>query len=122
MNFLSYYNYIFNANCSMLPLCLLNSKQTHWTVFLSVHSQLVPVVFLLELLHLTLQQQQLLASDGGGVQRVTAAQLLLQSTCLCLKGRLLLQSHRQLLEGKKQEQKTNIARRGVKLEDLVTDY
>lgn len=58
----------------------------------------IPVILLLKLLHLALQQQQLLASDGGGVQGVAAAQPLLQGADLCLHGRLLLQTQRQLPE------------------------
>lgn len=51
-----------------------------------------PVVLLLQLLHLTLQQQQLLARDGGGrgIQRVAAAKPLPQGADLRLEGRPLL--------------------------------
>lgn len=59
----------------------------------------VPVVLLLKLLHLSVQQQQLLACDGsgGGVQSVTATELLLQGAGLSLQGQPLLQSRGQLL-------------------------
>lgn len=58
----------------------------------------VPVILLLELLHLTLQEQQLLAGDGRGraVRRVAATQLLLQGAVLHLQGSLLLHGGGQL--------------------------
>lgn len=60
--------------------------------------QPLPVILLLQLLHLTLQEQQLLAGDGrdGGVGRVAATQLLPQGAILHLQGGLLLGGHRQL--------------------------
>lgn len=59
----------------------------------------VPVVLFLKLLHLSVQQQQLLACDGsgGGVQIVTATELLLQGAGLSLQRQPLFQSHGQLL-------------------------
>lgn len=58
----------------------------------------VPVILLLQLLHLTLQEQQLLAGDGRGraVRRVAATQLLLQGAVLRLQGSLLLHGGGQL--------------------------
>lgn len=58
----------------------------------------VPVILLLQLLHLTLQEQQLLAGDGRGraVCRVAAAQLLPQGAVIRLQGSLLLHGGGQL--------------------------
>lgn len=58
----------------------------------------VPVILFLQLLHLTLQEQQLLASYGcgGGVRRVATTQLLLQGAILHLQRSLLLHGHGQL--------------------------
>lgn len=74
----------------------------------------VPVILLLQLLHLTLQEQQLLASDGrgGGVRRIVATQLLLQGAILHLQGSLLLHGHGQLQgESRKKQQKQTVWRK-----------